>query len=198
LVRRRPPFDQVRGIYDGPDLTANRIVDTSGPFSGLGSPFINAVGQFAFVGKLDGGGTGLFTGTDPVTNRVILTGDELFGATLTDLSFYRGLNNRGQLAFIYALSDNRTGIAIATPASASPQPVITNIAASPLTGDVVVTGTNGLPNAPYWVLASTNVALPLTKWARLATNVFDPGGNFAFTNTLDLNRPQYFYALQVP
>lgn len=64
---------------------------------------------------LDAGGKGLFTGTDPVADRVILTGDELFGATLADLSFYRGFNNNGQVAFVYQLSDSRTGIAIATP-----------------------------------------------------------------------------------
>ena len=193
-----PPFDQVHGIYDGPDLVANRVVDTSGPFRSFEQPFINGVGQIAFAGMLDAGGKGLFTGTDPVADRVILTGDELFGATLTDFSFYRGFNNNGQVAFVYQLSDGRTGIAIATPVAPPPRPVITFIATSPATGQVVVAGTNGLPNAPYWVLASTEVALPLTNWARLATNLFDPGGNFAFTNLFDSNRPQYFYALQVP
>ena len=193
-----PPFDQVRGLYDGPDLVANRIIDTSGPFYGFEQPFLNGIGQIAFAGTLDDRRRGLFTGTDPVADRVILTGDELFGATLTDLSFYRGFNNNGQVAFVYQLSDGRTGIAIATPVSAIPRPVITSITASFLTGDLVVSGTNGPPQAPYWVLASTDVALRLTNWARLATNLFDPAGNFAFTNTLGSNRPQCFYMLQMP
>lgn len=191
----RPPYDQVHGLYDGPDLQANCIVNSTGPFLGFEQPWINGVGQIAFAATLDNHRRGLFTGADPVADRVILTGDALFGSTLADLGFYRGFNNRGQVAFVYELSDGRTGIAIATPI---PQPVITNITVSLPTGAGVVSGTNGPPNAPYWVLASSNVALSLTQWARLATNVFDAGGNFAFTNTVDANHPRCFYTVQVP
>jgi hypothetical protein len=45
------------------------------------------------------------------------------------------------------------------------------------------------------VLATTNVALPVSNWTRIATNSF-AGGNFSFTNAVNL--PQRFYLLQVP
>jgi hypothetical protein len=48
------------------------------------------------------------------------------------------------------------------------------------------------------VLVSTNIALPLNQWTRIATNQFDAGGNFTFTNGVDTNAGQQFYFLQVP
>jgi Concanavalin A-like lectin/glucanases superfamily/Putative Ig domain len=57
-------------------------------------------------------------------------------------------------------------------------------------------GSNGAPNATYYVLASTNVALPVSQWPVIGTNTFDAGGNFSFTNP-PLNRPQTFYLLQL-
>ncbi len=43
---------------------------------------------------------------------------------------------------------------------------------------------HGTNNGPYYVLSSTNVALPLSNWTRLQTNSFDANGNFSFTNTI--------------
>jgi hypothetical protein len=39
--------------------------------------------------------------------------------------------------------------------------------------NVVISGTNGPPNGTYFVLASTNISLPLTNWAPVLTNQFD-------------------------
>jgi len=64
--------------------------------------------------------------------------------------------------------------------------------------DLIFSGTGGPTNATYWVLASTNVALPLTNWPRLLTNQFNVSGNFAFTNAISPAVPQRFYTLQVP
>jgi hypothetical protein len=52
-------------------------------------------------------------------------------------------------------------------------------------GNVVVSGTGGTPGWQYYVLASTNVALPLTQWTRVVTNAFDTAGNFSFTNAVE-------------
>ncbi|MGH7990903.1 MAG: hypothetical protein ACREDS_12035, partial [Limisphaerales bacterium] len=60
----------------------------------------------------------------------------------------------------------------------------------------IFSGTNGIPGWNYLVLASTNLLPPLAEWTVIATNVFDAGGNFNFTNSP--NTPQTFYRLQLP
>jgi hypothetical protein len=59
-------------------------------------------------------------------------------------------------------------------------------------------GTNGIPSATYYVLASTNLSLPLTSWEVIATNVFDAGGNFTFSNAPNASGPEQFYLLKCP
>ena len=59
-------------------------------------------------------------------------------------------------------------------------------------------GSNGLPLGSYFVICSTNLALPMTNWWRVMTNQFDAAGNFSFTSPLDFNLPGIFYLLQVP
>jgi hypothetical protein len=62
---------------------------------------------------------------------------------------------------------------------------------------LMISGTNGAVGGTYYVLQSTNVALPLSSWTRMATNGFDASGNFAFTNTVNPNAPQQFFRLQL-
>ena len=64
--------------------------------------------------------------------------------------------------------------------------------------NVVFNGSGGPSNATYWVLASTNVALPLTNWTRILTNQFNASGSFTFTNAVTPAVPRRFYSLQVP
>jgi hypothetical protein len=105
------------------------IADTSGPFQSFGftfvgftPPAINNNGDVAFLAELDSGGSGIFVGPDPVTDRVIGTGDTLDGSTITNLRFCdEGLNDSGQLAFVATLEDPtspegfRTAVFRATP-----------------------------------------------------------------------------------
>ena len=71
----------------------------------------------AFYASLDAGGTGIFT-SDDLVNAVVRTGDALFGSTVTSLNFFReGLNDSGQLAFYYSLSDGRTASLFRNPGS---------------------------------------------------------------------------------
>ena len=73
------------------------------------------------------------------------------------------------------------------------------IASTLLSGtNLIVTGTSGPTNRTYFVLASPNVALPLTNWTRLLTNQFSSTGNFTFTNPIAGAIPHRFYTLQVP
>jgi len=49
---------------------------------------------------------------------------------------------------------------------------------------------------PYYLLASTNLALPSGQWTRIATNRF-VGGTFNLTNSIDTTSPQNFYRLEL-
>ena len=105
------------------------VADTSGPFRSFGQvfgitpPALNNNGDVAFLADLDSGGSGIFTGPDPITDRVIGTGDTLDGSTVTNLRFCdEGLNDSGQLAFQATFNDPsvpegvRVAIYRATPA----------------------------------------------------------------------------------
>lgn len=63
-------------------------------------------------------------------------------------------------------------------------------------GSFVLSGTNGTPGATYYVLSTTNVALPLSEWTPIATNQLDSSGAFHFTNSESLS--QQYFILQLP
>jgi hypothetical protein len=75
-------------------------------------------------------------------------------------------------------------------------PVFGSISATP--NGLVMSGSGGTTNGTYYVLVSTNVALPRNQWVPAATNLFDGSGNFIFTNAINPNSPQTFYLLQLP
>jgi hypothetical protein len=90
-----------------------------------------------------------------------------------------GLTNNGTLKIV---------------AGASNPPHIGGIGTSG--SSVVLSGTGGTAGANYYVVSSTNVALPLINWTRLATNVFDGSGNFNITNLM--NGPREFFRIELP
>lgn len=61
----------------------------------------------------------------------------------------------------------------------------------------IFNGTNGISNWPYYVLASTNISLPLTNWMIVSTNLFDVQGRFNFTNPQNPMIPQMLYMLKL-
>ena len=63
--------------------------------------------------------------------------------------------------------------------------------------NIVITGTNGQAGDAYYLLQSTNVALPLSQWKVVATNVLSANGNFTFTgtNVVVPGNQQQFYLL---
>jgi len=78
------------------------------------------------------------------------------------------------------------------------------VVAKPFIGSTAISGngfafvgTGGVANANFYLLGTTNLAIPLTNWQRLLTNQFDNNGNFNFTNDLGTNTPQTFYLLQL-
>jgi hypothetical protein len=76
-----------------------------------------------------------------------------------------------------------------------PVPVIEQVQADG--GGVVVSGVGGVAGAPYYVLTSTDLALPLSQWTILATNLFGGAGEFEFTNAVN-GTPQQFFRVEVP
>lgn len=58
--------------------------------------------------------------------------------------------------------------------------------------------TNGVPGGTNYLLASTNLILLRTNWTRLMTNIFDPGGNLVFTNSIGPAVLQRFFQIMAP
>ena len=67
-----------------------------------------------------------------------------------------------------------------------------------LVGTNLVVGGSGPTNGTYYVLSTTNLAMPLSQWTAVATNMCDAAGQFSFTNSMDSDKLQNFYRLQVP
>lgn len=58
--------------------------------------------------------------------------------------------------------------------------------------NLVLSGTNGPFGGTYYVLTTTNLALPIAQWTVLSTNSFNAGGGFSFTTPLPTAPQQYF------
>jgi hypothetical protein len=65
-------------------------------------------------------------------------------------------------------------------------------------GNLVINGTNGVSGTTYYLLMSTNLALPASQWVPVATNTLNANGNFSLTatNAVYANVPQQFYILK--
>jgi hypothetical protein len=119
-----------------------------------------------------------------------LSGQPALGATPT-----------GFVGYTYRLDTNTAGQVQLVVAIPSP-PDFENIQIANGGGGgsfgFVMSGTGGVTNGTYYVLTSTNLALPLSQWTPIATNPFDASGNFIFTNSAPTNAPQEFFRLQLP
>lgn len=74
-------------------------------------------------------------------------------------------------------------------------PVITNVLIS--AGGLWLAG-RGWTNASFYLLTSTNLAVPLTNWSCVLTSQFDANGNFRLTKAINPNLRQTFYMLRSP
>lgn len=113
------------GIFTGSGGAITTIVTSGAVFSGtFRSPSINTAGTVAFHAFPNAGGSGIFIGADPVADKVIRTGDPLFGSTVTELLFSTGaLNDAGQVAFHALLADGSEVIGRANPIVPNRPPV---------------------------------------------------------------------------
>jgi hypothetical protein len=78
-----------------------------------------------------------------------------------------------------------------TPPAPTGPIIITNTVLS--AGSLVLSGTGGTTNGAYSVLASTDLTVCVTNWPAIATNRFDAGGNFNWTNGLAPTEAGRFY-----
>lgn len=68
-----------------------------------------------------------------------------------------------------------------------------------LIGDqFVFGGINGPTQGTYYVLTSTNLALPLTNWIAISTNESSADGHFTSTNSVDSDNAEHFFMFQFP
>jgi hypothetical protein len=97
--------------------TFNTIAENTGAFDRFSTVALNNKGQVAFQAYLRGPNpdrpvTGIFTGPDPIADKVLAVGDPLFNSTVTQLALWRdGLNDVGQIALLATLADGRQVIA---------------------------------------------------------------------------------------
>ena len=76
-----------------------------------------------------------------------------------------------------------------------PQPIINSVS---LVGtNLVMSGYNGYNGGGYYVLATTNVTLPLSSWKPVFTNTFASGGLFSVTNPIVPGTPAKYYTLKL-
>jgi polygalacturonase len=112
-----------------------------------------------------------------------LSGNSTLGATPPGYSYFLNTNTAGQVILV----------------AYSPAPTPPGFAAiSSSGGSVMLSGSGGSTNGPYYVLTSTNLALPRNQWTLSTVGQFDSNGNFVFTNAAGANTPQRFYLLQLP
>jgi uncharacterized repeat protein (TIGR03803 family) len=116
-----------------------------------------------------------YDGINP--NGVILSGNTLYGTTINGGSY------NGGTVFALALTA---------------QPTITGTTFSGT--NLTLTGINAQAGQYYYVLKSTNLALPLNEWTPVATNYLGAAWGFSITatNAVNTNAPQAFYLLQLP
>jgi hypothetical protein len=109
-------------LYSGGTVTP--IVEGDfATIAALGDPSLNNVGEVAFILEPTFGSQYLLTGPDLAADRVIATGDVLFGRTVTSILFGReGLNDAGQLAFTAFFDDGSSAVVLATPGAVVPEP----------------------------------------------------------------------------
>jgi fibronectin-binding autotransporter adhesin len=112
-----------------------------------------------------------------------LSGATTLGTTPPGYSYYLNTNTAGQ-------------VILAAYSPASTPPGFTAISSH--AGNIVLSGGGGSTNGPYYVLTSTNVALPRSQWTPSAFSQFDSNGNFVFTNAPGTGTRQRFYMLQLP
>jgi len=128
-------YNGAKGVFVVQNGQVGAAVDLTNQTVSLATQYVslNNKGEVAYFAKFDISPftQGIFTGPDKVNDKVIANGDPLFGSVVSSIGTSefggRFLNDKGQIAFSYALSNGLRGIAVATPvASNTPPPSLTD------------------------------------------------------------------------
>jgi glucuronoarabinoxylan endo-1,4-beta-xylanase len=139
------------------------------------------------------------SGAAPLTYQWFFnTTNRLAGQTASNLVLVAlALTNGGNYSVVITnVSGSITSAAATLTVAPVPHPTFTG---AQLSGaNLIFTGTGGVATLNFYVLTSTNIALPLANWTRLATNQFNVSGNFGVTNVINATNQNQFYLLQIP
>jgi hypothetical protein len=113
FVARRD--DGTRALFRGDGGRPELIADLAGAYADFRTVQINADGHVMFMASLSGGGSDVFFGPDPLAHRVLATGDALLGSVVTNVGFFEGFNDAGQVALLARLADGSSAIVRAEP-----------------------------------------------------------------------------------
>ncbi|HLX70814.1 MAG TPA: autotransporter-associated beta strand repeat-containing protein [Verrucomicrobiae bacterium] len=210
-------------LVSGQTLNGNGTV-TAGLVAGAGStvspavtPGSSSVGVLTVSGAITLSGTNIMQ-LDPAneTNDVLASSSSIsYGGTLvlTNLSSLAS-GNSFKLFKASSYSGSFGNIIPATPGpglawdtSALKTSGTLNVVSSALPkfggikvagGNVILSGSNGVPFNTYYVLTSTNVAASVATWTPIATNTFNSDGSFSFTNSVTPPLTRRFYLLELP
>ncbi len=113
----------VSGLFVGAAGPRVDLADSTGPLNSFSDPSINNSGRVAYLGHYDvGGGRAVFDGPDTVLDRVIGTGDPLFGSIVKAIDFgEQGFNDAGNLTFAVELVNGEQHIVRTSPLRITPQ-----------------------------------------------------------------------------
>jgi alpha-L-rhamnosidase len=144
------------------------------------------------------------------TNYVILRGASSGHETTTLASGVAttnytdtGLTN-GATCYYVVVANGPMGASIPSP-EASATPSVGMVTNRPLfqppgrsTAGLIFAGSGAVAGATFYLLASSNISVPLSNWIPLLTNRSDPNGNFICTNPPSQGPAQEFYQLKQP
>ncbi|HEX4122442.1 MAG TPA: hypothetical protein VH619_17640 [Verrucomicrobiae bacterium] len=146
-----------------------------------------------------GGATNLGSGTVTVDNigAALELGDRfvIFGGALVNGGALTVTGAGVQWTNNLAV-DGSISVLSLTPPPPPPTPTISG--ASEVGGNIVFSGTNGASGGTFYVLETTNIALPLADWTVVSTNTYGPGGIFSVTNSITPVPGKYFILEDAP
>ncbi|HEX3719234.1 MAG TPA: hypothetical protein VH595_14855 [Verrucomicrobiae bacterium] len=130
----------------------------------------------------------------PATNTLIQSIAPMSGT----YDFVLGSLPANYTGHIQESADNTTVqlVITAAPAPSTIGTTITAVSVQKGAGTLVFSGTNGVASTTYYVLTSTNLALPLADWTAIVTNTFDGSGNFSVTVPYSSTNSADFYLLK--
>lgn len=104
------------GIFTVTGGKTTTVVDTNGPFESFRGVLINNAGSIVFYATPRGGELGIYSGPDPLADRIVSIGEPWFDSTVADFALNPvSMNDVGQVAIRVRLASDRQVIIRADP-----------------------------------------------------------------------------------